>query len=164
MKVTLIAALSADGFIARDAHQPADWTSKEDKKVFVELTKRAGVIVMGRNTYDTIGRALPGRRMIVYTSKELDNRDVETTQEKPADLIHRLGHDGYTEVAICGGRAVYDMFLAEGLVDTLYLTLEPKLFGSGLSLGHTPANTDLKLSKLTKLNDDTLLLQYEVQK
>jgi dihydrofolate reductase len=164
MKVILIAAISADGFIARDANQLADWTSKEDKKVFVRLTKQAGVMVMGRNTFDTIGRALPGRHSIVYSSRSIDNPDVEITDEKPKELLKRLENESYDEVAICGGQAVYDMFLREYLVDELYLTLEPTLFGSGMSLARTISNTNLKLLDTTKLNDDTLLLHYEVQK
>ncbi|MCL5782229.1 MAG: dihydrofolate reductase, partial [Patescibacteria group bacterium] len=58
MKCFIIAALSADGYIARDEHHPAFWTSKEDKKRFVELTKRAGVVIMGSTTYTTIARPL----------------------------------------------------------------------------------------------------------
>jgi dihydrofolate reductase len=164
MKVILIAAISVDGFIAKDAHQLANWTSKEDKKVFVDLTKQAGVMIMGRNTYETIGRALPGRRNIVYSSAIIDNPDIETTTEAPAHLLLRLEKEGCKSVAICGGQIIYDMFLSQRLVDELYLTLEPKLFGSGLSLTKSPTDIILKLGKLTKLNDDTLLLQYEVQK
>ena len=162
MNVFLIAAISADGFIARDANQPANWTSKEDKKVFVELTKRAGVMIMGRNTYETIGRALPGRRNIVYTSEPINTPDIETTTEQPADLLSRLENEGHKEVAICGGQIVYDAFLSSGLVNELFLTLEPKLFGSGLSVAKSPLDYGLKLLELKKLNDDTLLLHYKV--
>nr|AIA11927.1 Dihydrofolate reductase [uncultured bacterium] len=163
MNVFLIAAISADGFIARDAHQPANWTSKEDKKVFVELTKRARVMIMGRNTFETIGRALPGRRNIVYSSKPIDVEGIEVTNEKPTTLLEKLENEGYQEVAICGGQKIYDLFLAEGLVNTLYLTLEPKLFGNGLSIAKTSVDVDLHLKDVSKLNDDTLLLEYEVQ-
>jgi dihydrofolate reductase len=61
MKVFVIAALSADGFIAQAEDHVADWTGTEDKKLFVQLTKEAGIMVMGSKTLATIGRALPGR-------------------------------------------------------------------------------------------------------
>ena len=42
IKAFIIAAVTADGFIAKDAqHSPFNWTSKADKKRFIELTKRA---------------------------------------------------------------------------------------------------------------------------
>lgn len=164
MKVVLIAAISADGFIARANNELADWTSPEDKKMYREVTKRSGVMIMGRTTYDTIGRPLPGRRTIVYTSHELDNAEVETTQEAPAELLKRLEADGYEEVMICGGQQIYDLFLNAGVVDELSLTVEPTLFGEGISLFATSKHAKLQLTESSKLNENTLLLKYEVQK
>lgn len=164
MKVILIAAISADGYIGTSSDHFADWTSKEDKKLFVELTKQAGVIVVGRNTYETIGKALPGRLNIVYTSKPLDNSDIQTTQEPPKELVNRLEKEGYDQLALCGGRSIYDLFLKEGLVDEIYLTIEPKLFGSGITLSKLPLELDLELIESKKLNNDTLNLHYKVLK
>jgi dihydrofolate reductase len=56
MKTFIIAALTADGFIAKGSdHLSVEWTSKEDRKFFSDRTKKAGVVVMGLNTYKTIG-------------------------------------------------------------------------------------------------------------
>ncbi len=164
IKVFLIAAVSADGFIARAHNELADWTSKEDKKVFVELTKRAGVMVMGSTTFRTIGRALPGRRNIVYTHKIIEIDGVETTQETPHELVKRLESEGHTELAVCGGSAIYDMFLQAGVVDELYLTVEPVLFGAGITLAKSSLHTSLKVLERKLLTDDVILMHYEVQK
>lgn len=164
MKVTLIAALSADGYIAKSADHPADWTSKQDKRLFMELTKRARVIIFGRNTYETIGKALPGRLNIIYTSRALPNPDIETTNEAPDKLLKRLQKQGYDEVAVCGGRAIYDLFLKENLIDELFLTIEPVLFGNGINLSSSPSGTALSLIECKKLNDNTLNLHYKVIK
>ena len=109
MNVFIIAAITVDGFIGRDANHLADWTSPEDKKLFVKLTKQAGIIVMGSRTFATIGRALPGRRTIVYTShpESITAEGVEATSEAPADLLARLEREGATGVAICGGASIY---------------------------------------------------------
>jgi dihydrofolate reductase len=164
MKTFIIAALSADGFIARSTTELADWTSKEDKKLFVELTKRAGVMIMGRQTYETIGKPLPGRRTIVY-SRSGDTYDgVDVTSEDPATLLAGLASEGYDEVAICGGRSIYDLFLRSGLVDELYLTIEPVLFGEGIQLCGSPIETQLKLLDSRQLNENTQLLHYEVKR
>lgn len=162
MKVFIIAAVSVDGFIARHTDELANWTSKEDKKLFVTLTKRAGVMVMGGTTYRTIGQPLPGRRNIVYSRQAINTEGVEVTQETPEALIARLKAEGYNEVAICGGRSIYSMFLDAGLVDELYLTVEPVLFGTGIPLSDTAANLHLLDSE--QLNENTLLLHYEVKR
>lgn len=163
MKVFLIIAMTADGYIARHASELADWTSKEDKKLFVELTKRAGVMVMGRNTFETLGRALPGRKSIVYTTRPLDVEGIETTIEAPSELIARLETEGYAEAAIIGGRAIYDQFLEAGVVTDIYLTIEPILFGDGVGFTSTTHTYNLTLKEQRKLNENAILLHYEVQ-
>nr|AIA16201.1 Dihydrofolate reductase [uncultured bacterium] len=164
MKVFIVAALTADGFIARNTTELADWTGTEDKKLFVELTKRAGVMVMGRTTFETIGRALPGRKTIVYSHRPLDIPDVEVTDEAPVDLLRRLEQDGHQEVAICGGAAVYTQFMEAGLVDELYLTMIPCLFGGGVRLFNASLESKLHLLDTRRLSDDVIMLQYEVEK
>lgn len=164
MKVFIIAALTADGFIGRSSDHFPDWTGKADKQFFTEVTKQAGLMIMGRSTYDTIGRPLPGRKTIVYTSRSIDNHEVETTQLHPAELLTELEDQGYSEVAICGGQAIYDLFLASGLVDEVYLTIAPVLFGKGLTLAKTEVATSLKLLDVAKLDDDTIVAKYKVEK
>lgn len=165
MNVYIVAAVSADGFIAlNDQHLSLDWTSKEDKRKFVELTKRAGVMIMGRKTFETIGKVLPGRKTYVYTSGHIDSEGVESTSLPPKELISRLEQQGFSEAALVGGQAVYDLFLKEDAVDEIYLTIEPVMFGQGLTLSKTIADKRLKLLKHEKLNDDTLLLHYKVIK
>jgi len=162
MKVFIIAALTADGFIAKSAmHTPMEWTSKEDKKFFSQRTKQAGVVVFGQNTYETIGRPLPDRHNVVY-SKDKQYEGVEITQKEPKVLLEDLEKRGFKEVAICGGSTIYTMFMQAGVIDTLYLTIEPVLFGQGMSLFNKEVDKRLTLVSATKLEDNTLLLEYGV--
>lgn len=165
MKVFLIAAVSADGYIARHTTEVADWTSSEDKKLFAKLTKEAGVMVMGATTLATIGRALPGRRTIVYTHhpQRIAIEDVEPTTETPADLVARLRSEGVTALAVCGGASIYTLFMQAGVIDELYLTVEPVLFGAGISLFSEPVEARLQLLESTALTSDSLLLHYAVR-
>jgi len=163
MRVSIIAAVSADGFIAREHNELANWSSKEDKKLFVELTKRAGVMVMGGVTYRTIGRALPGRRNIVYSRTVINQEGIETTQEEPSALVWRLQKEGFSELAVCGGAAIYDMFLRAGVVTDVYLTIEPVFFGTGISLFKTPCDVRLTLAECKQLTPDVTLFHYTVQ-
>ena len=61
-KVFIIAVQTADGFVAKDkSHSPFLWSSKEDKKRFIDITKRAGVVVMGAETFKTFPKPLADR-------------------------------------------------------------------------------------------------------
>ncbi len=164
MNVFLIAALSADGFIAKNpSHLSIDWTSKEDKQFFIERTKKAGVVVMGSATYETFMRPLKDRLNIVY-SRSKAYEGVETTHKSPQDLITELKGRGYEEAAICGGASIYTLFMEANLIQTLYLTIEPVLFGQGVSLFTKPMDQKLLLVSSEKLNDQgTVLFEYSVQ-
>jgi dihydrofolate reductase len=164
MKTVLVAALTADGFIGRSSDHLADWTGKADKKLFVRVTKEMGVMVMGSRTFATIGRALPGRRTIVYTSRpeEITAEGVETTGEPPADLVKRLQQEGANGLAVAGGASIYNQFMKAGVVDELYLTITPVLFGQGVRLFTDEMAISLELIDHTALDEDTILLHYKV--
>mgnify|MGYP001575330325 CR=1 FL=1 len=166
MKTFIIAALTADGFIAETNDHAATWTSRADKQFFIERTKQAGVIIMGRKTYDTIGKPLSERLNVVYTheAKPHDAENLIYTSLPPAELLKNLALKGYQEVAICGGASIYTLFLKAGLVDTLCLTIEPKLFGQGISLFTKKIAANLELREVKKLDEQVILLNYRVSK
>jgi dihydrofolate reductase len=161
MHVFIIAAVTADGFIAKDEKHSAFWTSKDDKKRFVELTKRAGVVIMGSNTYSTLPRPLKERVNIVY-SKSKTFEGAETTQKNPVDLLQELEGRGFKEVAICGGSQIYTMFMKAGVVNRIFLTVEPLVFGKGISLFNEPINHPLTLVSAGQGENGSLLLEYTV--
>ncbi|MDP4007088.1 MAG: dihydrofolate reductase family protein [bacterium] len=163
MTTFIIAAITADGFIGKNSSHLADWTSKEDKRFFVEMTKKAGVVIMGQNTFETIGKPLPGRLNIVY-SRDKQHEGVETTQKPAQELLDDLRGRGYQEVAIGGGATIYTMFLEQKLVDKLYLSIEPVLFGKGITLFNKEFDTKLELVSVKKLGEQTVLLEYNVLK
>lgn len=166
MIVILIAAISADGKIAQTPGQKSlDWTSKEDLKFFVAKTKEAGTVVMGRTTFETIGKPLKDRRTIVMTREGKGSVEgIEYTSESPRDLVARLEQEGVATLALCGGAQIYGAFLKEALVDELFLTVEPVLFGNGVPLGVGFDRLNLELIETTMLNDQAILLHYRVRK
>lgn len=157
----IIAALSADGFIAKDEKHAAFWTSKEDKKRFVELTKKAGAVVMGANTFATLPRPLGERLNIVY-SRSKSFEGAETTQLSPHELLKELEARGFKEVAICGGSQIYTMFMKAQVVDRLFLTIEPILFGKGIKLFNDDLPFHLNLISAVQGENGSLLLEYKV--
>ncbi len=164
MHVFCIAAATADGFIGKDGHHLADWTSKEDKEFFLTKSKKSGVIVMGYNTFQTIGKPLSGRLNIVYAPEGTKIEGAEITQKEPEELIKDLKERGYKEVAISGGSQIYTMFMESGLADTLYLTVEPIIFGSGVKLFNKEIDAKLELKSHKMLNENTILLEYNILK
>lgn len=159
--VFLIAAITADGFIARDEKHSAFWTSKDDKKRFVELTKRAGVVVMGSTTYTTLPRPLKERINIVYT-RDKKFEGAEVTQKTPLELIKDLEGRGFKEVAICGGSNIYTMFMKANVVDRVFLTIEPLVFGKGITLFKEELQHKLVLVSAVQAESGSLLLEYKV--
>lgn len=165
MKVFIIAAETKDGFIAKSTEQNSmDWTSSEDKKFFVEKTKEAGVVVMGRKTYDTFGKPLKDRRNIIMTRQDIEIPGVEITNETPEDLISRLESEGVTQLAVCGGAEIYKLFMENGLIDEVFITQENIEFGDGVPLFSPEMRQKLELISSTNLSPNTILLKYGVKK
>lgn len=161
--------MTINGAIARSHNELVDWTSREDKKLFAEESKKAGVVIMGRRTYDTIGRPLKDRLNIILTSdpKNAQNEKgiAEFTNEPLRTLISRLEKEGYHKAAVIGGSSVNAQFLKENLIDEIILSVEPFVFGKGLPL-FAPVDCERKaiLTKIEKLNDNTITLYYSVIK
>lgn len=169
VKVILLMAITADGKIAKHTAQLADWTSKADKKIFVEATKKAGVIIMGKTTYDTIGKPLPGRLNVVLDLEPDTSRNIphqlEFTNLPPAELIKRLGERGYSEIILGGGATINGLFLKQNLIDEIWLTIEPKIFGQGLSLfKDVNVNLDLELIEVKQLDKNVIQVRYKIKK
>lgn len=165
MKVFLIAAETKDGFIAKsDSQNSMDWTSAADKKFFVEKTKSAGTVIMGRKTFETFGRPLKDRRNIVMSRQEIEIPGVEVTSESPEEIVARLNSEGVQEIAICGGAEIYKLFMEKNLVDQVFMTQENIEFGEGVPFLPTEMRQKLELVSSTNLSPNTLLLEYKVEK
>ena len=168
MEVFIIAAVSADGKIAQSTDQNStDWTSKEDLKFFIEKTKEARCLVMGNKTYQTIGKPLKNRLNVIMTrntdEKESVSDLLEYTLAAPKEILENLKSRGFEKVAIAGGSQIYSLFLKEGLVTDLYLTIEPVLFGDGIPLASEFERIDLDLIESEKMGEQAIMMHYKVK-
>lgn len=88
-------------------------------------------IVMGRRTFESIGRILPGRTNIIVTQNpdfQMENAVVAHSLEEA--LRQAQGKEGSEEIFIFGGGQIFKEAMEKDLVDKLYLTLVEGDFGA----------------------------------
>ena len=162
--VIMMLATTADGKIAKNDNHFPDWTSKEDKQYFKEITKESGVIMMGDKTFATLPGALPGRLNVIFT-QELNKPEIENVKWVSGELepvLHELETMGYKSAILGGGAFLNSLFLEKKLISELIITIEPKIFGAGLSLFSKDAAIDMELLECKNLNKNTIALRYKI--
>ena len=109
-----IAAMSLNRVIGAGNQIP--WHLPEDFKWFKRMTT-GNVVVMGRKTFESIGKPLPNRETIVLSRSAFSHPTVRVVQSLDELASHVAGR----EVFICGGAQIYEQALP--LCSDLYLTL-----------------------------------------
>jgi dihydrofolate reductase len=104
MSLTLVVCRARNGTIGRDGTMP--WRMPSDLAHF-KATTIAKPVIMGRKTYQSIGRPLPGRLNIVVTRAGIEAPDgVLTAPDLPA-AVARARAAGHTDLMILGGGEIY---------------------------------------------------------
>lgn len=162
--VTLMMVITADGKIAKNSGHFPDWTSREDKKLFAEISKKHGVVMMGEKTFATFPSPLKDRLNVVFTLEKnpLETPGVKWVSGEPEPILLELEKMGYTSALLGGGAFLNTLFLEKKLISKIILTVEPKIFGAGLGLFNGDFNANLKLLELKKINDNALMIKYKV--
>jgi len=125
--IGLIAAVSVNGVIGQDNKIPFDYP--EDLKHFKAMTLNS-VIIMGRKTFEGIGRPLPKRDNIVITRSDLQIPGIKC-MKSIADVLRHYDYIGSPTIWLIGGQQIYE----EGMkwADAIFLTLTPDTIeGEGL--------------------------------
>ena len=170
MKISVFIAASSNGFISNSRNEP-DWLSPEFDESFVSICQKYKAVIMGKTTYNKLSpNYLPltseGTTVVMTTDKQAksDNPTVVFVQNNPSEIAQMLADKGHTEAVIIGGTMTISEFVNAGLVKDIHFVLEPVLFGTGLPLlKKVELDFKLKLLELTKLNEGTLQLHYEIQ-
>jgi dihydrofolate reductase len=140
MLISSIVAMASNRVIGNRGAIP--WKIPGEQKMFKEITI-GHTVIMGRKTYESIGRPLPGRTNIVITRQS----------DYPADgciVVHDLDSalqscpPDENEVFICGGGQLYQESLP--LTDRIYLTLLPREV-SGDTYFPKISETDFEVTK-----------------
>ncbi len=120
----MIAAIGKNRELGKD--NKLLWHIPEDMKRFRDLT-RGHVVIMGRKTYESIGRLLPNRTNIIITRDKdykVEGAVITHTFEEAIEVAKERETQG--EIYIIGGGQIYDSAIP--YADKLYLTIVDKTF------------------------------------
>lgn len=172
MKVILVFVSTLNGMITRgDDPEVRHWSSKSDQAYYGNVWKQSSLVVMGSTTWrDNVIRLSPGRLVIVMTRKpgEYENKAVpgqlEFSALSPQELVAKFRSTGNEVMTVVGGPHIATSFLRDSLIDELWLTIEPRLFGRGQNLiAESETDVRLRLIDIVKANDEgTLLTKYAI--
>lgn len=171
MHIVTTDAISVNGKITKgddaDAHT---WTSSEDWEHFKKLRDSFDLLVMGSVTYDAVQpkpeagqlRVILTRNPEAYKDQAISDQ-LEFVTATPKELVSQLEARGFSRMLLVGGQ-VNTQFWAAGMVNEAYITIEPKLFGTGKVLASdADFAANLTLQSVKQLNQQgTLLLHYTV--
>lgn len=171
MKVILCMAMTVNGYIATEEAEPV-FVSKVAEQRFFDMAKQVGNVVIGRGTYDALMQAdafpIPDTLNVVMTSSlpEVEPlKNVLFFTESPEEAIAELARRGFEEVLLGGGGILNGSFMNDGLIDEIYLTVEPVVFSAGIHLfEHADFKRELELLGTEQISEHEVQLHYALRK
>ena len=144
--ISIIAAMDQNGLIgSNNSNKGIPWENKEDLQHFKETTV-GQTILMGRTTYEKIGKPLPNRKTIVLSSMTMDDPRVEVCHNLN-ELLEKYKESKDT-LYICGGSSVYKQ--AMEYADELIISTIPGEY-NGNSYFPTELMSDFELVYFKKM-------------
>lgn len=176
MKLTLTFASTLNGKITKgDDPDVTKWTSKEDQAHFKKVQAGFPVVIRSSSTYkiakDFLDKSGKQRHIVMtrdpskFESEKIDGV-LEFTSESPNEIVERLEREGVEKALLAAGGTIVSLFLKKKLIDSFFLTLEPKMFGNGIPmLAESDLEADFELESFERLNPQgTLILKYKLLK
>lgn len=169
MKVILYMAISVNGFIAKTNHE-TPWTDAELQSYRTKV-QEVGNVIVGKTTFDMmcdeniftdLGKPLV---VVLTSSKEKPSMKNVVFVENFKQAIKTLEEKGFSTALVGGGGQADTAALHSGLLDELFIDIEPLVFGKGIPL-FSPCDNNLQLKFLeSKKNGESgIQLHYAVVK
>lgn len=173
MNVIGIAGMSLDGCITKHYDEGTAFLSAQDEEYFRDALKSFDSSICGSNTFkvsqDSILKALTRDRLRVVLTSQPEKYasctypdKLEFKQGDLAAIIAELEQRNRRRCAILGGSRVYTECVQKGLMDELWLTVEPCAFGIGKRLFDELVQVYFSLDNVQYLSKNTLLLKYRI--
>ena len=147
MNWSLIVASSENGVIGQDGALP--WRLSADMKFF-KATTTGKTILMGRKTWDSIGRPLPNRKNVILTRQRDWHAEGTEVVHDWQEAVSRFGDES---VVVIGGAEIYHQVMHQGLVSELFVT-EVKCSVTGNAYFETPSNEAWSKERLAEVTAD----------
>jgi dihydrofolate reductase len=168
MKVILYMAISTNGIIAK-SDDDTSWISKEEWDSYSLAIRTAGCLIVGRRTYHILTKQpefaeLKDVKLVAVSEEDFTtlspNHFIAHSPKEALDLLK-----DFKEVIVAGGGTLNASFLAENLVDEIYLDIEPIIIGEGIPIFKgKDFEQKLELIGQRKITDNEIQLHYRVNK
>lgn len=156
MKLSIVAARSLNNVIGNGTEIP--WRAKGEQKLFKDITM-SGTLIMGRKTFESIGRALPGRTTIIITRQPDYTANGCLVTHSLDDAI-ALARQENKPAYIVGGGEIYQQSLDR--VDAVHLsTIQKNVSGDVYFPTFPTPDFKLQQEKLFESNIDYVYEYYE---
>lgn len=157
MKISLIVAMASNRVIGRDGQMP--WHLSADLQRFKQITL-GSPILMGRKTYEAIGRPLPGRQNLIISRNsdyQIPGCQVFDNMQKALQAVASSD-----ELFVIGGATLYEALLP--YADYLYLTVIDTAFAGDTYFPETDPATWHEISREDISNDSSVDFSYSFVK
>lgn len=169
MNVILYLEVTSNGFIAKP-NNDTSWVSKEASNSYTRTMREMDAIIIGKKTYHIMPEdEFQSTVQYVVISHQPNSKpkvpNVQFVNKSPNEVLLMLKQQNHKRVCISGGSQINTLFMKAGLINEIYLDVEPVVFGKGIPL-FSPDEFEysLKLLEVKKLNQNTVQLHYAVQK
>lgn len=156
MKTAIIVARSQNNVIGNGLNIP--WKVKGEQLIFKRITQ-GGTLIMGRKTFQSIGRPLPGRTTIIV-SRNQDYSQEGCTVCDSLEAAFELADQALKPVFVAGGGEIYQLALP--LVDTVHIsTIQADVSGDVLFPPFPPVDFTLAEEEFFESNINYVYQRYE---
>ena len=168
MKIILYMAITANGMIADHEDETSFLTSIEAAS-YCSIVKNAGCLIVGRRTYHILTKqpeyqAFKDAQLVVVSHNNVELVDSRhTIAHSPKEAVEILSK--FPEIVVAGGGILNGAFMADDLIDELYLDIEPALLGEGIPLFKGKSfKKNLTFLGYKMLSENEIQLHYKVLK
>jgi dihydrofolate reductase len=170
MKVILYMAMTADGYIAK-LNDDTSFVSPVESASYVAAVKTAGNMIIGRRTYEILSKqdefkefkAAKVKIVVVSQSAFVAPFEEDMSVLTPQEALAAFPKD--VAVVVAGGGKLNGSFLEAGLIDEIFIDLQPALLSSGIRLSEgAQFECSLQLLGTRQLSENEIQLHYKVIK
>jgi dihydrofolate reductase len=149
------------------------WSSQEDQKYFKKTWNDSKLLIMGSNTFNADPIKPSSNQLLVIMTREPSkykkyevSGQLEFSDKSPGQLTLYFAKKGYKQMFVVGGAHIGTSFLKEQLIDELWLTIEPRIFGVGSNFAiEEKLDINLHLISCERVNEQgTLITKYAILK